>query len=90
MMKAVILICALSMSRPDCSVETAANVIRGPEANALAQCGLLGHAHPASSQLVGYLDGDNYVKIVCAGDSPYGAPMGLNEHKPSMYVAPRR
>ncbi|MEM9442132.1 MAG: hypothetical protein AAGA73_16955 [Pseudomonadota bacterium] len=77
MMKAVILVCAFGMARPDCSVETATNVIQGPEANALAQCGLLGHAHPASAQLVGYLDGDNYVKIVCDGDGPYKAPLGI-------------
>lgn len=89
-MKAVILVCALSMSRPDCSVETAANVIRGPEANALAQCGLLGHAHPASAQLVGYLDGDNYVKIVCAGDSSYDAPTAMQERKRSRNDAARR
>jgi hypothetical protein len=75
MMKAVILVCALSMSRPDCSVDTAASVIQGPEANTLAQCGHLGHAYPASVELAAYLNGENYFKILCTGDNYYGVEM---------------
>lgn len=74
-MKAVILMCALSLSWMDCSVDTAADVIRGPEANTLAQCSYLGHAHPASAELAVYLDGGNYLKILCDGEDLSSSPM---------------
>jgi hypothetical protein len=73
MMNVVILICALSMSGPECSMDTASSVIQGPEANTLAQCGHLGHAYPASAELAAYLDGENYLKILCSDDNYHGA-----------------
>lgn len=65
MMKTVILICALSMARPDCSTDTAVSVIQGPDAAHLAQCGFLGQAYLASTALANYLDGEHYLKILC-------------------------
>ncbi len=82
MMKAVILVCALSMSGPDCSVDTAASVIQGPKANILAQCDHLGHAYPASAELAAYLDGENYFKILCTGDDYNGLELGSVKAKP--------
>ncbi|MEM9670865.1 MAG: hypothetical protein AAF950_18305 [Pseudomonadota bacterium] len=69
MMKAVILICALSVSRADCSTETAISVIQGPEAGHLARCGFIGQAYLANTAMADYLDGEHYLKILCtAGD----------------------
>lgn len=88
MMKAVILVCALSMSGPDCSVDTAASVIQGPEAKTLAQCDHLGHAYPASAELATYLDGENYFKILCTGDDYHGVEMGSAKARPQTTGTP--
>jgi hypothetical protein len=69
MMKTVILICAMSLPRPECSTETAISVVQGPEAGNLAQCGFVGQAYLADTALANYLDGEHYMKILCtAGD----------------------
>lgn len=65
MMKTVILICALSLSRPDCSPDTAIAVVQGPEAAHLAQCGFIGQAYLADTAMANYLDGEHYIKILC-------------------------
>lgn len=64
-MKTMILICALGMPRPDCSIDTAVSVIQGPEAANLARCGFLGQAYLADTVFADYLDGDHYLKILC-------------------------
>lgn len=69
MMKTVILICALSMPRPECSTETAVSVVQGPGATHLAQCGFIAQAYVADTAMANYLDGEHYLKILCtAGD----------------------
>ena len=69
MFKTVILICALSTARPDCSVDTAVSVMQGPEASHPAQCGFVGQAYIASTAMANYLDGEHYLKTLCsAGD----------------------
>ena len=69
MFKTIILICALSTARPDCSVDTAVSVIQGPEASHLAQCGFIGQAYVAGTAMASYLDGEHYLKMLCsAGD----------------------
>lgn len=69
MFKTVILICALSTARPDCSIDTAVSVMQGPETSHLAQCGFVGQAYIASTAMANYLDGEHYLKMLCsAGD----------------------
>ena len=76
MMKALLLICALSTPQPDCSVETAIAVIQGPDATSLVECGLHGQAYIAEGALAGYLDGAHYLKIACTSRQvDRGAPV---------------
>ena len=68
-MKTLILICALSVSQPDCSTETAVSVVQGPEAAHLARCGFVAQAYLADTAIANYLDGEHYLKILCAADN---------------------
>ena len=74
-MKTVILVCALSMARPDCSFDNAVSVVQGPEASHLAQCGFLGQAYLASTSMANSLDGDHYLKILCTSADRMDARM---------------
>ena len=68
-MKTLILICALGTLRQDCSIETAAVVVQGPDAASLAQCGFLGQAYLADTTLAAYVEDGHYLKILCtSGD----------------------
>jgi hypothetical protein len=60
MMKALILICATSAPRGDCSIDTALDVIQGPETASLAHCGFVGQAYIADTALAAALDGEHY------------------------------
>ena len=76
-MKTLILICALGLARPDCSIETATVVVQGPEATSLAQCGFLGQAYFADTALAGYVEDGHYLKILCtSGGRPDNLPAG--------------
>ncbi|MGI9450896.1 MAG: hypothetical protein ACR2QH_09730 [Geminicoccaceae bacterium] len=91
-MKTLILICALGLSRPDCSIETATVVVKGPEATNLAQCGFVGQAYFADTALAGYVEDGHYLKILCtSGDRPGNPPAEhvllesrpIHDHHPS-------
>lgn len=79
MMKALILICTLGLPRGDCSIDTAAAVVQGAEASHLAQCGFHGQVYPASTALADYLDGSNYLKILCTDSGPNEAKAALSK-----------
>jgi hypothetical protein len=68
MMKTLLLICALGTSHADCSMDTAAAVIQGPDARSLVECGLHGQAYIAHGAIAEYLDGAHYLKITCSSD----------------------
>lgn len=69
MMMTTILICAIGVAQPDCSIETAETVIQGPKASDLAQCGFLGQAYLANTAFADDLDDEHYLKILCtSGD----------------------
>ena len=68
MMKTVILICALGIARPDCSIDTAMSVIQGPDATSLASCGFVGQAYLAETAFADYVREDHYLKILCTSD----------------------
>ena len=65
MIKTLLLICAIGTSHADCSMDTAAAVIQGPEAMSLVECGLHGQAYIAHGAIADYLDGAHYLKISC-------------------------
>lgn len=64
MFEILILVCASSLSAPDCQMNTALDVIRGPSAASVIACGVQGQAYIAETSLAGRLDGA-YVKIRC-------------------------
>ena len=79
MMKALILVCALGLPRGDCSIDTATAVVKGAEAGHLAECGFRGQVYPASTALADYLDGSNYLKIVCTESSRGEAKLVISD-----------
>ena len=75
-MKTLILICAFATLRQDCSIETAAAVVQGPESAGLAQCGFLGQAYLADTALASYVEDGHYLKILCtSGQRQNPAPL---------------
>ena len=86
MMKTVLLICALGTPQAECSIDTAAAVIQGPDTTSLVQCGLHGQAYIAPGAIAGYLDGAHYLKITCSPGEPVRtpalAPIGSAERPP--------
>lgn len=79
MMKTLLLICALSTARADCSIDTAEAVIQGPDTTSLVQCGLHGQAYIAHGAIAGYLDGAHYLKIACTSGQRMAASRSQSE-----------
>lgn len=65
MFKTLLLICVLGTPQADCSMDTAAAVIQGPDAMSLVECGFHGQAYIADGAVAAYLDGAHYLKITC-------------------------
>ena len=61
----LILVCSTSLAMPDCSIDTATDVVFGPDANSIFECGYSGQALIASTALGPGLGTDQYLKIVC-------------------------
>ena len=62
---AVILICASTISRPDCTVDTATDMIQGFDANTPIECAMNSQALIAQSALGPGLGNDQYLKVIC-------------------------
>jgi hypothetical protein len=60
----VILICSASLGRPDCQMNTALDVIRGPNVANEMMCAFVGQTTIAATALTPR-DGAEYVKIMC-------------------------
>jgi hypothetical protein len=60
----VILICSASLGRADCQMNTALDVIRGPNVANEMMCALQGQTTIAATA-VAPRNGDEYVKILC-------------------------
>ncbi len=60
---AMILICSMSTEGPDCSTDTAIDVIRGPDTDNPATCIL--HAESLVAGLARPMASDEYMKVVC-------------------------
>lgn len=61
----VILVCSIHLSPADCQVNTAIDVINGPEAYDAISCGLYGQSYLAESALGAQHRKDEYVKVSC-------------------------
>ena len=61
----LILICSASLAIPDCSVNNAIDVVRGPDSSSIYGCGFSGQAMIASTALGPELGKEQYLKIVC-------------------------
>jgi hypothetical protein len=86
MTKTVPLVCALGTPQAECSMDTAAAVIQGPDTTSLVRCGLHGQAYIAPGAIAGYLDGAHDLKITCTWGQPVRtpalAPIRSAEHAP--------
>jgi hypothetical protein len=78
LLRTLILICALATPRHDCSIDTAVDVIQGPEAASLVECGLHGQADIAAGAMAGFLDEEHYLKIICTA-GPFPGPVTTQE-----------
>ena len=65
MMQTLLLICTLATPQHACGPDTADQVIIGPEAMSLVECGLHGQAYIAGGALASYLDDQHYLKVSC-------------------------
>jgi hypothetical protein len=64
MFEILILVCASSLSAPDCQTSTALDVIHGPVVSSPISCGVQGQAYVAETSLASRLEGA-YLKIRC-------------------------
>jgi hypothetical protein len=60
----VILVCSASLGRPECQMNTALDVIRGPNVANEMMCSLIGQTTIAATALTPR-EGEEYVKIMC-------------------------
>ena len=59
----VILICSTALSQSECQLNTALDVVRGPQVNNPVMCGLNAQTMMARTDLV--RDGEQYMRVVC-------------------------
>lgn len=64
-MKTLLLICALGVPRPDCTIDTAVTAIRAPDTSSPASCAFVGQAYLADTIFADYLQDGHYLKILC-------------------------
>ena len=76
MYKVLLLICTLGLHQSECTVDTALDVVRGPNAFDLASCGLKSQAYLASTAIGRRLSDGEYSKIVCQRTGIGGHTLG--------------
>lgn len=64
MLQVLILICSIGVAPADCQIDTALEVIRGPQAANVMMCGLYGQAYIAQTSLAPRASHE-YAKIKC-------------------------
>src|SRR5215472_7954122 len=62
---ALILICSAALAKPDCTVDTATDMLAGLDANTPIECLMNSQALIAQSGLALQLEKDQYLKVVC-------------------------
>jgi hypothetical protein len=60
----VILVCSASLGRPDCQLDTAIDVIRGPNVASDMMCAFAGQTTIAATAIVPR-EGQEYLKVMC-------------------------
>jgi hypothetical protein len=80
MMKSLILICATAIAQPDCSMQTAAVVVQGPDVTGPVTCGLHSQAYLAHTALAGYLEDGHYLKIRCQPEGRTADILGIQDY----------
>ena len=74
---ALILICSAVLAKPDCTTDTATDMLVGLDANTPIECLMNSEALVAQSALAPQLEKDQYLKIVCV---PKETVAGILEH----------
>jgi hypothetical protein len=74
---ALILVCSATVAMRDCNVDTAIDVVQGPEVNSIVGCGLSSQAMIAQTSMASGLGKDQYLKIVCVQRKPVAALLHL-------------
>jgi hypothetical protein len=62
----LILVCSTDLSTPDCSIQTATDVIHAADTNSVFECGQWAQALLASTALSPELGKSQYFKVICA------------------------
>jgi hypothetical protein len=65
MLKMLILVCSSSVSPPDCQLETALDVIHGPQVSSVFECGMASQVIAAQSTILRRAP-DEYMKVKCS------------------------
>jgi hypothetical protein len=66
MFTVLILVCSINLSPAECRVQNALDVIRGPDADTAASCGVVGQTYVAGAAVTFHHRSDEYLKFVCA------------------------
>ena len=73
MLKMLILVCSSSVSPPDCQLETALDVIHGPQVASIFECGMASQALAAQSTILRNAPKE-YMKVKCSPAKVAKAP----------------
>jgi len=79
MLNMLILICAANVSAPDCQVETALDIIHGPQVASVFECGMASQVMAARTSLLRRAPGE-YMKVRC---TPVKATEAEADHVPA-------
>jgi hypothetical protein len=64
MLQILILVCSTSLSSVECQIETAHDIINGPQVVSIFECGRQGQSLLARTATLGRAEND-FVKVVC-------------------------
>jgi hypothetical protein len=85
MLKMLILVCSSNLSPADCQLETALDIIHGPQVASVFECGMASQALAARTTILRRAQGE-YMKVKCspfrevAEAAPKLSPTTLSQH----------
>jgi hypothetical protein len=74
MLKMLILVCSTSVSPADCQLETALDIIYGPQVASIFECGTASQTLVARTSILRRADGE-YMKVKCSPLDPMRAAL---------------
>ena len=77
---ALILICSAALAKPDCTVDTATDMLAGLDANTPIECLMNSQALVVQSGLASQLEKDQYLKVVCVPKETVAAILRHSDH----------